>query len=288
MTAVHLLDRIRREFPGIKWKSYRYLTHGWDHEVIILDGRTVFRAPKDSRYRNELKREIQLLHYLKSRVRLGIPECDFVSRDQSLAGYNMLSGQELTAFRFRQLDTSEREAVAEQLAGFITAIHSTPRSVTRKFHVKSCNQQKLYTELVYNTRKLVLPRLSKEDVRLVGLYFAELRSALEQGFQSTLVHNDLSSEHILWDAKNGRVNVIDFSDRIVGDPAIDLAGIMEYGFGFTKHVFNMYRGRKDEHFLHRSKLYFQRVPLYLMQDSLRGFPCTFEQGYRMFEKRFKK
>lgn len=280
------LRQIREEFPEIRWKNCRYLTHGWDHSIIILDEKIVFRAPKDRRYQGELEDETQLLHYLINKVNVGIPEYSYISRDRSFAGYKMLTGQELTVPRFRQLNTSEREIVAKQLAQFITALHSTPKSVIKKFHVKSDNQQKLYEELVRDTKKILFPRLHKSDVQLIEQYFEELKNALDYTFPNTLVHNDLTDEHILWDARNKQVNIIDFSDRSFGDPASDFAGLLEYGLRFTKRVFNLYCGKKDEYMLSRSQLYFKRIPLYIMKDSFLGFPCTFEQGYKMFKKRF--
>jgi aminoglycoside 2''-phosphotransferase len=280
------LRRIKAEFPEIRWKSCRYLTHGWDHVIIILDEKTVFRAPKDSRHKNEFQNEIQLLHYLKKKIKAGIPEYSYVSKDGSFAGYKILMGQELTVPRFRRLNASEKEIVAKQLAEFITALHSTPKSAIKKFHVKSDKQQKLYEELVRDTKKILFSRLGKSDVQLIEQYFDELENALDYTLPNTLVHNDLTDEHILWDARNKQINIIDFSDRSFGDPASDFAGLLEYGLRFTKRVFDLYCGKKDEHMLSRSQLYFKRIPLYIMKDSFLGFPCTFEQGYKMFKKRF--
>jgi len=281
------LRRISEEFPEIKWKNYRYLTHGWDHVVVILDEKTVFRAPKDSRYRNELKNEIQLLHYLKDKVKVGIPEYSYISKNKSFAGYNMLKGQELTPLSFQRLNAYEKEIVAKQLAEFITTLHSAPKPAIKKFHVRSANQQKLYNDLVRDTKKILFPLLHKKDIQLIEQYFVELKKAINHSFPTTLVHNDLTDEHILWDAKNKQINIIDFSDRSFGDPASDFAGPLEYDLKFTRRVFNLYGGKKDDHMLNRAQLYFKRVPLYMMKDSLQGFPCTFEQGYTMFRKRFK-
>lgn len=287
MKVDSLLRRIKEEFPEIKWKNFRYLTNGWDHAVVILDGKLVFRTPKDSRYKNELKNEIQLLHYLKKKVNVGIPEYNHVSRDKSLAGYNIMKGRELIASRFRRLNASEKEIVAKQLAEFTTALHATPKCVIKQFHVKSVNQRKLYQELVRDTKKLLFPRLLREDVQLIERYFAELRTTLDHDFTNALVHNDLTSEHILWDAGYKQINIIDFGDRAFSDPANDFTGFLEYGLKFTNHIFDLYGGKKDDYMVDRSQLYFKRIPLYMMKDSLQGFPCTFEQGYKMFKKRFK-
>lgn len=287
MKLYFFLHRIREEFPEIEWKDYRYLTRGWDHVVVILDAKTVFRAPKESFYKNELKNEIQLLRYLKEKVKVGIPEYSYVSRDGSFAGYSMLKGRELTASSFRRMNASEKEIVAEQLAEFVTTLHSTPKSDIKRFYVKSDNQQKLYKDLVQDTKKILFPLLHKKEVQLIEQYFVELKKTLNKKFPSVLVHNDLASEHILWDAKNKQINIIDFSDRSFGDPASDFAGFFEYGLKFARRVFDSYGGKKDDNMLKRSRLYFKRIPLYVMKDSLQGFPCTFKQGYTMYLKRFK-
>jgi hypothetical protein len=217
---------------------------------------------------------------------VGVPEYNYVSRDKSLAGYNMLMGCELSASRFRGLNAVEREIVAKLLAQFVTVFHATPKSVIEKFHVESDNRQRLYKELVRDTKKHLYPLLCKKDIQLIEQYFAELRVALDHNYANTLAHNDLITEHILWDAENRQINIIDFSDRTFGDPASDFTGFLEYGLRFTKHVLDLYGGKKDDHMLDRSQLYFKRIPLYAMKDSLQGFPCTFEQGYKMFKKRF--
>ncbi|MGC1123194.1 MAG: phosphotransferase [Candidatus Methanofastidiosia archaeon] len=287
MKEKSFLQKIKEEFPEIEWKTYRYLTQGWDHVIIILDETIVFRAPKDSFYRNELKNEIQLLHYLRKKVNVGIPDYIYVSRDESFAGYNLVKGQELTASRFQQLSAFEKESAANQLAGFITTLHATPESILKKYRVKTQDQEEMYKELVRDTRALLYPRFSKKYIQFIEEYFEELRTALGRDYPYALVHNDLTSEHILWDAQSRQINIIDFSDRSFGDPAIDFTGLREYGPAFTTRVFELYEGKKDEQMLHRSELYFKRVPLYVMKDSLLGYPCTFEEGYEALKKRFK-
>lgn len=281
------LQRIKEEFPEIEWNTHRYLTQGWDHVVIILDETIVFRAPKDSFYRRELENEIQLLQYLKKKVTVGIPDYIYVSRDGSFAGYSLVKGQELTASRFQQLSASEKEHAASQLAEFITTLHATPESVLKKCKVKTEDQEEMYEELVRDTRALLYPRLSEKYIQLIEKYFEELEKALSHNHPCTLVHSDLISEHILWDAQREQINIIDFSDRSLGDPAVDFTGLREYGSEFTAHVFELYEGQKDEEMLYRSELYFKRIPLYIMKDALLGYPCTFEEGYQALKRRFK-
>jgi len=84
MEEALLLRRIREEFPNVTWTSHRYLTHGWDHAVLILDEALVFRAPKAQANRDALANEARLLRYLQPRVDVGIPDYVYEARDPEI------------------------------------------------------------------------------------------------------------------------------------------------------------------------------------------------------------
>lgn len=262
------------------------LTHGWDHVVIVFDERLIFCFPKDKLYKEEFKNEIQLLKFLKKRVKVGIPEYTFVSKDRSLAGYEMLNGRELKLSHYKRFARPEKEKIAKQMADFLTDLHSTPNSAISKLNINVDNPNKDYKELVSNTKNFLFPRFNKKEVLVAEKYLDELKTTLDQSnYQNVLTHSDLTWEHILWD-KN-KVNIIDFSDRTFGDPASDFAGLWEYGQKPVNRVYELYQGKKDDQLLHRSQLYFKRIPLFIMKDALDGYPCTFKEGYEMFRKRYK-
>jgi aminoglycoside 2''-phosphotransferase len=284
----NILDRIKNEFPEISWKKHRFIDHGWDHHVAVLDERFVFRTPKrfTSDPPGEFSDEIRLLHYLKGRVKINIPYYQYISATGSMAGYEMLNGKELEKKLFDSLNPFEKAAVAEQYAGFITALHSVPKCVLKKFHIRVEDESKLCEQFARRTRKNIYLKINKKSINAIEDFIKELKFSIGKITHRTLVHNDLTGEHILWDRKRQQVNIIDFSDRCYGDPAADFAGIMEYGMNFVKKVYGLYGCRKDESLLHRAELYYKRVPLSIMLDSLDGFPCTFKQGYKMFKERF--
>ncbi|MCA9372317.1 aminoglycoside phosphotransferase family protein [Candidatus Woesebacteria bacterium] len=287
MKTEFFIQKIKNDFPQLKWKKYRVLTHGFDHVIIVLDEKIIFRFPKDKEYKAEFENEIQLLHYLTKKVKVGIPEYNYISKDKSIAGYDMVRGRELTASRFRRLSASEKDTVAKQLAEFISTLHTTPKSIIAKYNVRTENQEKEYRILVRDVKKLLFPRLKKQEIQAIEEYFAELKDALGHKYSNALTHYDLAWAHILWDGKNNQVNIIDFSDRAFGDPAIDFSGLFEYCTKFVEKVFKLYSGKKDEQMLKRSQLYFKRIPLSIMKNSLQGKPVNFEQGYKKFKKVFK-
>lgn len=286
MKAEFFLQQIKNEFPQVEWKKYRILTHGWDHVIVILDEKLIFRFPKDKEYQEEFRNEIQLLKFLKKRIKVGIPRYTFVSKDKSLAGYEMLSGRELKFSQYERFTSSEKEKFAKQIAGFLTDLHSTPNSAISKFNISIENPYKDYNDLVSSIKKILFPRLSKEEVSAIQIYFNELKITFDQSnYSNVLIHNDLTWKHILWD-KN-KINIIDFSDREFGDPASDFAGLWEYGQKFVKRVYGLYKGKKDDQLLYRSQLYFKRIPLSEMKGAIKGYPCSFDEGHKTFRKRYK-
>lgn len=256
--------------------------------MIILDEKIVFRTPKDARYRYELKNEIGLLTYLKKKVDISIPEYKYIARDRTLAGYDIVPGKELTTARFRGLTKYEKGVVSRQLARFITVLHATPKSVLIKNHVRADDLQKRHTTYVQDIKRLVYPRLCKKEIKAITLLLDELKIELDRKFPRTLVHRDLSDIHILWDKRNNQINIIDFSDRLYGDPAVDFTGLLKYGTKFVRQVYRLYQGTKDNHLLTRAKLYYKRMPLLRMMAALRGDPCSYQQSYEMFRQRFKR
>ena len=280
------LRRIRTEFPDLRWTSHRYLTHGWDHTVLILDDALVFRAPKTQAYRDSLAHEARLLRYLQPRVKVGIPDYTYRSADGSFAGYPLLAGRELDAATFGCLSKDERGGIADELAAFLTAVHQTPKQIAQEYGASEQDPQKDYRDLLRDTEALVLPRLAPHEAHIVRAFLTELATELAPTRPTALVHGDLSGEHILWNAAKQRVSVIDFSDRSIGDPALDFADLHAYGREFIERVLERYHGPQDEGTLRRARLYFRRVALETMADSLQGYPCTFEEGYAEFLARF--
>ena len=287
MKMEFFLKQIREEFPQLKWSRYVDTTNGWDHYVFILDNRVVFRIPKDKGYADKLIDEIQLLSYLGKKLQVNMPVYKFVSKKKSLAGYPIVTGRVIKPSVFKHLSASEKEIIAKQIADFLSTLHSTPKSIITKYNVEYADKKKEYERLVRETKKFLFPRLHKHEVEQIKEYFKHLKSALGHKYSNVLSHGDFSFEHILWDSSIKKVGVIDFSDRAFTDPASDFFGLCEYGQKFLERVYSLYTGKKDKHFLDRSRLYFKRIPLSMMKHGLTDKNCTFKAGYEMFKKRFK-
>ena len=149
------------------------------------------------------------------------------------------------------------------------------------------NPRKNHEDFVRDVETLVLPRLASHEVEVIRAFLTELAAEAKPTRPTTLVHGDLAGEHILWDADQRQVNIIDFSDRYIGDPAFDFAGLLANGRHFAQRVVDQYRGSKDEGSLRRAQLYFRRTALETMVHARQGYPCTFEEGHAEFRARFR-
>lgn len=286
MKKQQLLDKIKKEFPQLTWKKYKFFTNGWDHLVVIFDNQLVFRTPYKKNYQGKLKNEINLLKYLNRKISTSIPEYRFVSRDNVLVGYPMVPGRHLNVSYFNSLSKLDREKLTHQLAGFLSCLHNTPVTIIKKHKVKLVDQASKYGGVMQAAERYIYPRVRKKDMEAIRVYFVKLKKSLQYKYKKVLVHQDLLSEHILWDSRKKKLGVIDFSDRAFGDPALDFSGLFEYGEDFVKSVYKYYRGPKDQHLLERALLYYKQFPLWIMQDAFLGCPCTFKAGYVTFRKRF--
>lgn len=282
------ISKIKNEFPKLSWVKFEYITHGFDHDVVILDDKIVFRFPKTNEFKKLLANEVKLLRYLNKKQNIvGIPDYTFIASDKSFAGYKLLSGQELKPDVFRKLPTPVKESIAIQLADFLTRLHSTNVSAVNRYEVVHDNHLKNYKKLVRKTTKNLYPKLSAHEVGLLKKYFNELKETLTGTDEYVLIHKDLAGSNMLWNQKTKKLSIIDFSDRAYSDPAYDFSNLWNFDSKFVKRVYELYDGKKDGRLLSRSKLYAKRIPLNIMVAAVTGKICNYEDGYKMFKKLFR-
>ena len=283
-----LLSRIRKEFPNLKWKKAEHSIEGWDHYVIILDNKYVFRFPRTKKYLNVLKNEILLLEYLKDKVNVPIPQYAYIAKDESFAGYHMIPGIQLRKKIFKLVSNKAKHVLARQIADFLSSLHKMSHKAVKRYGVKTINTQKQYKDLVINANKYIFPRVSKKDQLLINNYLKEFKNCLKFS-KKVLTHNDLYSKHILLGENKKHISgIIDFSDRKIDDPARDFTEMWDYGEKFTLEVYKNYKGHKDKDFLKRSMMYYKRIPLWTMISPFQGGRGKFKKGYKAFRLLFYK
>jgi len=283
MKKAELVRKIRQEFPELKWKKAVHNVEGWDHYVLILDNKYVFRFPRKADYRSQLFSEISLLKYLKGKINFQIPDYKFIAKDKSFAGYEMIQGVQLKKNIFDHLPQATKDTVAKQLAQFFTAVHNVPPKIAKKFVMGHDDPKKVYLDTVVKSKKFVFPRIAKPYRQSLLDFFQKIKNIKFP--KKTLIHYDIYYTHILFDTNKKRLTgVIDFDDKNFEDPAVDFLELWYYGQDFVENVYKYYRGPKDQNFLARSHTYYKRMPIWNMISTFEEHRGNFRQQYKEFRR----
>lgn len=254
MNKSDLLKKIKHEFPQLKFSQSKLNTYGFDHAVLILDNKYIFRFPKDKYYKKKIKIEIKLLDNLKNKTNVAIPNYEFVPKDKSFGGYKLIPGRILTKTAFNKLNKQAKKRLAKNLGNFLTVLHTFPVTTAKRIGLVSEWTIKDRIKDFNKRKKAVYSALTPKEKNLVR-HFIKKWATLSVPKKFSVIHFDLTGDHILIH-KNRLNGIIDFGDSALGDPANDFAWLWIYGDKFVYDVYNNYDNMKDEHLLLRSKYYY--------------------------------
>jgi aminoglycoside 2''-phosphotransferase len=247
MNRKEMRDAIARCCPEWEISSIRHLGEGDFCTAYIVNDEWVLRVGKHETARRSLSREYCLLPRLADQLTLRIPSPQIAGTDENgellFIAYPLLPGPHLSKELYASLDAHNRTRCAEQVALFLTQLHSIELSSARGCGVSVQDYGGQYSGLLLRARAELYPFLD-EPVKLfiervVGAY---LESGDALAFQPALLHGDLSPDHVLFDEESMSVNaIIDFGDMTIGDPAWDLVLIYEdYGLDFLSRLLKVY------------------------------------------------
>jgi aminoglycoside 2''-phosphotransferase len=238
-----LIKKIKKNFPSLIFKKSELLTHGWNKEVIVLDDKIVFTFPKNNEAKRKFKSEVKILPILCKKIKLPIPNCEYVPSDQSFSGYRLIQGIPLTFERFRKLKTGQQNIIAKQIGEFLNQLHSFSVVKAKKNAVTLAWTEKDARTYYKKQAKIVSEKLSVNDREILKNILTHFcQDQITEKFKKTLVHQDLTSDHLLLNEKTKKVSgIIDFGDIQISDPAVDFSKLWEYGENFIDKVLKGYR-----------------------------------------------
>jgi aminoglycoside phosphotransferase (APT) family kinase protein len=251
--------------------------------VLILDGRLVFRFPNDDLYLRQLSTEVEILDRIGPLAAVRVPRYSHVASDRSFAGYPLVPGVALTKQRFDSLPARDRAEIARQLAGLLSLIHTLSGPAIDLSMVATSDLGDSHAAVKSQARARLPLVLNAGDMALVEEIIADSDLLLAEPISPVLIHGDVYSDHLLWDARERRLGVIDFSDMNLGDAAFDFAELHEYGDDFVNDVYREYDGRKDDRLLKRSWRYLRWVSIYMMTDHFTYRKTSFELARATFD-----
>lgn len=265
--------RIEESIPGFAVQDIAFEGEGDFCRAYTVNGEWIFRFAHNPEGSRSLEREAALLPGLAPTLSLPVPNISYFGHVEesglAFVGYPRIEGVELTREHLNALEPARREKCAQEVAGFLTALHSFPLGLAQELGVPRCDYPFCRTEegiLPGSAREIY----SKEGERLAsndaldeetGIYCGRLVERLtspveEEDLPHSLVHGDLSQEHILFDPRIERITgVIDFTDTIVTSPLLDFVYLSRaYGRDFLELLLRHYGTGDDREALSRIEL----------------------------------
>jgi aminoglycoside 2''-phosphotransferase len=240
ITADSFAERIRAIAPELVLDSAVYNGDGLGNDVVVVNGRLVFRFTKADRGRAVMAGELQVLRAIHSRITLPIPRPFYGSPDAM--AYERLEGEELSDAALRKLPDTAAETIALQLGEFLRALHGTPVD-ERMPATRALAGPEEWEALRRDTEALIYPlMLPHQREWAKGMFDRVLGDPGQLADAPRVVHGDLWPEHILFDRAAGRLSgIIDFGQAGLGDPAGDLGNLLQmYGETFVRRILPAY------------------------------------------------
>jgi len=235
--------------------SLTTINTGWDNQVIEVNNELIFRFTRREETRKQHIKELDLLPILNERISLKIPNPIYLRVDGDpphYMAYKRIPGEPLTRQAAKNLDQGY---VIETLPSFLSELQDTPVSLFSQVPVYTGNEwRSQYHELLSQVMVRIAPMLGTSTVEAINAVFdVPLNTADFFDYIPTLIHRDLTSEHILYSGDQ-ITGVIDWGDACFGDPAFDLAGfILDYDSKLVQSLFEILE--VPEHCVERAQFY---------------------------------
>src|SRR5262249_51402789 len=142
--------------PEWRVESIYYLDEGDFCTAYVVNGEWIFRVAKHDKARESLRREYCLLPTLAHQFLLQIPSPQIADLDQKaelpFMGHPLLPGPSLSRERYLSLDQFSRTRCAEQVAIFLSQLHSVDLGPARACGVPKIEYAKRYSDLLSRAR----------------------------------------------------------------------------------------------------------------------------------------
>jgi aminoglycoside 2''-phosphotransferase len=240
--------------------------------AYTVNGQWIFRFAHNNEGSLALGREAALLPQLATTINVAIPKIAYFGRQRSglaFVGYPKIHGIELNSQQLSCLEKNEQARCAHDLADFLHELHSFNVATARQSGVIECaypfartedgivrgSAAELYHEAL--ARLLAYPHLNGESRQYCEWLVQQLLNTPEEReFSASLIHGDLSQDHILFDSAAKRiVGVIDFSDVIISDPLLDYMYLYHsYGESLVESLLSCHHARVLQQAMFRIRL----------------------------------
>lgn len=220
---IMIKEIIESEF-GLKLYSIIVLGQGLDSIAYLVNKEYVFKQPKHDVARIALKKEIQVLNYLKGKITLQIPDIVYYSEQYGICGYRVIKGETLTPAIYKNMSDDEKDKLAQDIALFLGELHSVPLPDIDGLEINVIHD---YKSDYYALRELIYSKIPDKSKEYLDCFYKKILSDERvTKYVKSLCHNDLSCKHMI--IQNNRiVGIIDFGDVAITDRDKDFVYLLE-------------------------------------------------------------
>ncbi|MFW6109688.1 MAG: aminoglycoside phosphotransferase family protein [archaeon] len=236
-------------------QSLNIINDGWDNQVIEINNELIFRFTRREETRKQHIKELELLPILNERLTLKVPNPIYArtnGKPPHYMAYKRIPGEPLTRKAAKSLN---QDYLIETICNFLSELQDTPISLFSQVPVYTGEEWRdKYRELFSQVIEKITPMLETSTVEAIAEVFDEPLNASDFfDYVPTLIHRDLTSEHILYSGDQ-ITGVIDWGDACFGDPAFDLTGfIMDYDSTLVENLIDALK--VPAHYLKRAQFY---------------------------------
>lgn len=276
---------INQQFPNIQIDAIKSIGTGNDCEAFLVNDSFVYKFPKHQDASDNLLKEMEVLIQIEDKLPIPTPKVIFKGKPNDafsmvFAGYNKLNGEALTPDLLRSLSSATQDQIAVDLARFLSVLHKMPLEKNQE-HLIIDPREKLENDHSEISRILFYEGLTHYQ-QTVDAYYQEIRNDTDSfKYKPCLIHNDLSSDHILFDVYQNRVcGIIDFGDVAISDPDNDFLNLLEeeeeYGMEFTLKILKHYQHSDIDSVLKKFRL---KEKYWKFEKILYGRAYGFDEWY---------
>jgi len=234
------LRHIHNTYPHLVVGSVRVEPAGQRSNTLIINETIVFRFPRTLVGVQTLPIEASILRTIRGRLPLATPELAYENLGTqqvgtTFIGYPRIAGEPLWRHTLLMQDDHRQRALAAQLACFLQALHSVSvDALPGELPVQDGRDQ--WADLYGRIHDKLFPLMRSDRCEMVAQHFESYLDEMGSfAYQPALRHGDFGPSNILFDAASGTISgIVDFGSAGLGDPAVDVAGLIgPVGFGET-------------------------------------------------------
>lgn len=205
-------------------------------ESVVLETiEWIYRFPRDH---IDFDRELAILATLNSRLPAAIPRVEWIGRRSRFCAYRKIRGWQFHPGSYQSASRSRQTLLAVSMAEFLVAMHDALSDAEIARHgVPDFFPLSARADLVSLGE---IPVEVREDVRDL---IARARRASEDvaSSEAKLLHNDFTSDNMVFDGPVGRLSgVWDFSRVSIGPPSFDFRFLLRLPDPLTGEVIREY------------------------------------------------